>query len=201
MDNRNYIAQEFDIQRLYLQAFGYVAPPFPNSDNFVQDALPSSPLGALNAINDQFKKTLNGTDMLMPLTVKIPNGSEWLFPLEPMISLKGGQKIIRRYPNRSKNGGSIKERWSSDDYKISIKGILLDVKNERYPEDQVNQLKKFCEYKGSIEVTNTMFRIFGIERIVITDFDIPFTSGATTQSYTINAYSDKLFDSLLTEIN
>ncbi len=135
----------------------------------------------------------------MPLNLSVPQKEAWEVPTEPMVSIKGGHRIIRRYPNRSTKGGSIKERWSSDDYGITIKGALINFKEEKYPEDQVKRLREVCEHKGSIKVENTLFRIFGIERIVINNYDIPFTQGLPIQGYTINAYSDQLFDALLTE--
>jgi hypothetical protein len=39
--------------------------------------------------------------------------------------------------------------------------------------------------------------IFNIERLVIEDFSLPFTKGVENQMYTIKAYSDDLFDLLI----
>ncbi len=194
-----YIGKEFDLNDLYYRLYGYVAPLFSAVGNLKNQILPSTPLGTINALVEQYKKTLIGTEMLMPLKLGVPQKQTWEVPTEPMVSIKGGHRISRRYPNRSTQGGSIKERWSSDDYGITIKGALINFKEEKYPEDQVKRLREVCEYKGSIKVENTLFRIFGIERIVINDYDIPFTKGLPVQGYTINAYSDQLFDALLTE--
>ncbi len=196
---KRYVGETFDLNDLYYSLYGYVAPPFPALDDLKSQLLPSSPLGTINALVEQYKKTLIGTEMLMPLKLGILQKEGWEVPTEPMISIRGGHRIIRRYPNRSTKGGSIKERWSSDDYGITIKGALINFKEEKYPEDQVKRLREVCEYKGSVKVENTLFRIFGIERIVINNYDIPFTKGLPIQSYTINAYSDQLFDALLTE--
>ncbi len=184
---------------MYYWLYGYVAPIFPAVGNLKNQLLPSSPLGTINSLVDQYKKTLIGTEMLMSLKLGILQKQVWEVPTEPMVSIKGGHRIIRRYPNRSTKGGSIKESWSSDDYGITIKGALINFKEEKYSEDQVKHLRELCEYKGSIKVENTLFRIFGIERIVINNYDIPFTKGLPVQGYTINAYSDQLFDALLTE--
>lgn len=192
---KKYIAEEFDLRELYFTLYGYVAPPFPTLGDLKSQLLPTT----LNTLLSQYRKTSLGTDLLMPLRLEIPQQGAWEIPTEPMISIKGGHKIIRRYPNRSKNGGSIKERWSSDDFTITIKGALIDLKEEKYPENQIKQLRQFCEYKSSIKVENLLCRIFGIERIVIKDYSIPFTQGINIQSYTISAYSDQLFDTLLTE--
>ena len=195
---KKHIGQEFDLNAIYERIYGYVAPVFPASTNLSQ-LLPSSPMGTINALVEQYKKTLIGTEMLMPLSIGVPNSPIWEVPTEPMVSIKGGHKIIRRFPNRSTKGGSIKERWSSDDYKITIKGFLIEFSKDKYPEPYVKRLREICQHKEAIKVENTLFRIFGIERIVIESYDIPFTQGLPIQGYTINAYSDELFNSLLTE--
>jgi len=125
----------------------------------------------------------------------------WKLPTEPMISIVGGHRIAKRYPNHSKKGGSIKERWSSDDYQITIRGVLVNfLEPDKYPENDVKFLRDACEHKGSLKVVNKMFEIFGIERIVIDDYEIPFTEGVNMQAFTIKASSDELFDALLTEL-
>ena len=42
-----------------------------------------------------------------------------------MISLQGQNIIVRRHVNKGAVKGTIKERWSQDDYTISIEGILI----------------------------------------------------------------------------
>ncbi len=196
---KKYIGEAFDLNDLYFRLYGYVAPPFPALGDLKSQLLPSNPLGTINALVEQYKKTTIGTEMLMPLQLGIPQQEPWEVPTKPIVSIKGGNRIVRRYPNRSKKGGSVKERWSSDDYTITIKGALINFKEDSYPESQVKRLREVCEYKGDIKVENTLFRIFGIERIAINSFDIPFTQGLPVQSYTINAHSDQLFDALLIE--
>lgn len=196
-----YIGETFDLNELYYRLYGYVAPAFPGIGDLEDQLLPTGSLAAFNTLVEPYKKTLIGTQMLMPLTLALPQKPAWEVPTEPMVSISGGHRIIRRYPNRSAGGGSIKERWSSDDYRITIKGALINFEQDRYPEAQVKRLREVCEHKGSIKVENTLFRIFGIERIVISSYDIPFTQGLPIQAYTLNAYSDQLFDRLLTENN
>ena len=199
MEDNNYIGQTFDLNKLYQKLYGYVAPVFPAIGSFGDQVLPSSPLGVIKGLAEQYKKNLIGRPMLMPLTLEIPTKLTWEVPTEPMISISGKHRIIKRYPNRSNFGGSIKERWSSDDFSITIKGVLVNFKEERYPEDQVKKLREVCQHKGVIHVENTLCRIFGIRQMVIERFEIPFTQGIHLQSYHISGYSDQLFDNLLIE--
>jgi len=195
----SYIGQPFELQELYTAVFGYVAKPFPALGDVSDQLTPSNPFGAVDGLVDQYKKNMLGIEMLMPLEIGIPGEELFLLTTEPMISLKLKKRLIRRFPNRSDKNGSIKESWSSDDYQISIKGLVLNYTDDSYPEQEVRKLRKYCEYNNSLSVKNTMLTMFGIDRISIDDFDIPFTSGIKNQAYEIRAYSDKLFDGLLIE--
>ena len=218
---RAYVGERFDLNELFIKVFGYVAPPFPLIGDFgsqlsfvsrlkagqgvadISDSdsqVPFDSLGDLNAQVVDMRKGLDGRVMHMPLTLTIPNSTSLIFPTEPMVSLKGSNRIIRRYPNRSESGGSIKERWSSDDYKITIKGIFIDTENDQYPSADIRVLRELCEYKGTLEVTeNPLMGIFGIDHLVIKNYSIPFTPGLHAQAYQLSAWSDVLFDALLEE--
>lgn len=190
---------EFDLTDLYTQLYGYVAPPFPTAGNLADQLQPSNPFTAISANLDQYQKTALNVEMILPLKLSIPD-FEYTFPIEPIINISGGHTVIRRYPNRPSGLGSHKERWAKMDYEISVKGIMLDLKDENYPADQITSLRRFLDYEGSIQAENTLFRLFGFEYIVITNFDLPFTEGKAMQEYAFNGLSDQLFNSLLTAL-
>lgn len=193
-----YIGEEFDLTRLYENLHGYSLPVFSQDRDLVSQLPQEVSLGVFDGSN---KQNAIGVDMIMPLDMGINENEMWSLPLEPMVSITGGNRIIRRYPNRSTTGGSYKERWSSDDFSISIKGAFVDFQGQQYPEEEVQQLKEICTHKGNILLQNTLFRILGIERMVIQKFDIPFTPGIAAQGFSISGYSDELFDALLVETN
>jgi hypothetical protein len=198
MATGDYIGKEFDIEAIYKDLHGYVSPPFPAFGNLNKQLSPTNPLGTVSAFAEEFKSNVLGIEMILPLTLSIPN-LEWKLEVEPIISIRGSNKIVRRYPNRSEGRGSIKEKWSSDDYQVNIKGFCLEPIESIYPESQVKKLRQILEYKGNVQVENPLLRIFGIQNISINTFDIPHTPGLTIQQFTINAFSDLLFNSLLTE--
>lgn len=195
----DYVGEKFTVQTLYNTLFGYVAPPFPAFLESGDQLLPSNPLTAIQANFDQFKKSVLNVEMIFPLKLSIPD-FEYELPFEPMISMSGGNNIVKRYPLRNNSDGSVKERWSQKDYSITIKGFLLDLNDNNYPEDQVSALRRFLEYAGSIKAECTLLRLFGIEYITINDHDVPFTPGKNIQEYSIIADSDKLFNSLLIQV-
>lgn len=138
-----------------------------------------------------------GIPMVMPLRFQLEeSGAEdWLFPIEPMISINGQNILIRRHVNKGTIKGSIKERWTQDDYTVRIEGVLMS-REGKYPEGDVAQLRKFCE-AGHVKALCPLLEAFGINQLAIESWDIPFTVGVTNQNYTITAYSDDIYKLLL----
>lgn len=211
----SYRAETFDIRQLRFQLFGYRGLPFPgtitpdNEEGYVADefdiATQAEPVRNL-------KKNALGRDMLWPLSLALVNdrlqqgqGMEvdssgyWTLGVEPIINIRGGQRVIRRYPSRTTKGGSIKERWSSDDYTLAIRGILVNFEDGTYPAEQVAALRRIVE-ATEVKVKSPILEAFGIQRMVIKDFDLPFETGENFQAFTLNAYSDELFDALLEDV-
>ena len=145
---------------------------------------------------DNIKTNAQGVPMEMPLRFRLEEAGEedWYFPLEPMVSINGEHILIRRQVNKGKTRGTIKERWTQGDYSITIQGVLIG--DGKYPEEDVAMLRKYCE-AGKVAVINPLFEIFGISRIAISSWDIPFTSGSHNQNYSIKAYSDDIYKLLL----
>jgi len=77
-----------------------------------------------------------------------------------------------------------------------IEGILMGADGE-YPEADVSRLRTYCE-AGHVKALCPLLEIFGISRMVIESWDIPFTSGTANQNYTLKCYSDDIYKLLLT---
>jgi hypothetical protein len=135
-------------------------------------------------------------EQFWPLRIKLASESEyWQIPVEPLITLSGENTIIRRSVAKSgtlaDTRGTVKERWSQDDYRIQINGLLYNQSDDNvYPREDVGKLRYYCEAREGIDVECELFEIFGITRIVIEDYGIPFTKGENRQEYNITAYSD-----------
>lgn len=135
----------------------------------------------------------------------------FLLPYEPMISIHGRNNIIRRNvakmkpANGNSIGGSIKERWTQDDYEITITGVLIGAiltgsVAQCYPKEDFTSLKAYLTAAKRIGVECEPLQLLGINYIVIESFSFPFTKGENVQAYEIKAYSD--FDyKLLLDIN
>lgn len=172
---------------------GYLsaAKTIPDSSEFNVETMTDEEL------EDVVRTNARGIPMVLPLRFQLEeSGSkEWLFPLEPMISLNGQNILTRRHVSKGTIKGSIKERWTQDDYTVRIEGLLMG-EDGKYPEEDVSRLKAFCE-SGHVKALNPLLEIFGISQLAIESWDIPFTSGTTNQNYTIQAYSDDIYKLLL----
>lgn len=135
-----------------------------------------------------------GIPMTMPMELKADGDSDWwLLPYEPIISIGGKNVIVKKQISKGKVRGSIKERWTQDDYSISISGILI---GESYPADDVRKLRRMCE-SAKLQVSCPLLEVFSISQIVVESFDFPFTSGPQYQAYSISAVSDDMYKLLL----
>lgn len=198
MEERSYIGEPFEAKKLYEKIGVYVSPPFPNTEpNYQRYRDGFSDLR--DAVKEQFKQSPLGVQMIMPFTFIVEGEEPWTIPFEPAVSLVGANKITRRYPQKGKKGGSIKEKWTQDDYEISIKGYLIDPSGNNYPEEDVKRMRKYKDL-ASVGVECPILTLFGIDRMVITKLDLPHTSGKALQAFSMSAISDQLFNGLLIEV-
>lgn len=152
-------------------------------------------------LTELIRQNALGYPMNMPLEIEDPaSGDMWTLPWEPLLTLKGKNVIVRRQAAKSEKRGTIKEHWAQGDYEITIQGILMDCFDElRYPEEDVRRLRRICEARKELKVNCILLDVFAISRIVIEDYDIPFTKGENMQAYTLKACSDDLFELLIDE--
>ena len=196
-------ATRFVLENMALRVIGGKVPPYwlfrntgiADVDSAEYDSIRSMTDGELE---DTVRTNALGVPMQLPMRLKLEEAGaeEWLLPMEPMVSLTGRNIITRRHVNKGRVRGSIKERWAQDDYSITVEGILMGM-DGKYPEDDVARLRGFCE-AAHVEVLNPLLEIFGISHMVIESWDIPFTSGAANQNYTLKAQSDDIYKLLLT---
>lgn len=172
---------------------GYIsaAKTIPDSSGFDVETMSDAEL------EEVVRTNATGVPMVLPLRFQLEESGaqEWLFPMEPMISVNGQNILVRRNVSKGKIRGSIKERWTQDDYSVRIEGILMGM-DGKYPEADVAKLRSFCE-AGHVKALNPLLEIFGISQLAIESWDIPFTSGTINQNYTIQAYSDDIYKLLL----
>lgn len=135
---------------------------------------------------------------VMPMRLKRPTDKEWfLLPLEPLVSISGKNTIIRRKVAKSKLNGTIKERWSQDDYEVTIQGVVSGSDESKYPENYLRKLVELFDERQAVEVEQGILQVFGIHYLAIESASFPHTKGLNNQNYEIKAYSDNPVELLI----
>lgn len=147
-------------------------------------------------LEDMVRTNALGVPMRFPLEVQPEGGEWWLLPVEPLITITGKNIIVKRQVSKSKIRGSIKERWTQDDYQIKIEGALINLTQNDYPRKDVQKLKSICE-SAKLKVRCPLFELYSINQIVVESYEFPFTAGVQNQAYSISAYSDDTYKLLL----
>jgi hypothetical protein len=144
-----------------------------------------------------------------PLSMSIDEGKTYFrLPYEPLISITGKNVIAKRRvakwnaENSKQLTGSIKERWSQDDYEITITGVLMGALlkgnfEDCYPRADFEKLKKVLTNSKEIWINCPPLELLGINKIAIDDFSYPFTKGENVQAYEIKSCSDYSYNLLM----
>ena len=132
-----------------------------------------------------------------PLTLNAQGLDEFVFPIDPFISVNLKNIITRRTIAKGSKRGSVKERWTEDDADISISGVFIS-KDGSYPKE-VEQLRAFFNKHEAIDVACTLLNEKGIMKIAIESLDFPHTKGMDNQAFEMKAYSDDVFQLLIEE--
>lgn len=154
-------------------------------------------------------RPISEEQQFFPLSMSIDEGKNFFrLPYEPLISITGKNVIAKRRvakwteDKKDQLTGTIKERWSQDDYEITITGVLLGAfekgkYEDCYPKDDFEKLKKILTNAKEIRVNCAPLELLGINKIVIDDFSFPFTKGENVQAYEIKACSDYSYNLLM----
>lgn len=127
----------------------------------------------------------------MPMTLYAMNSQErFLLPFEPLVSVSGKNVIARRKVAKAKESGTIKERWSRDDYEVTIQGGLTSEDRRKYPSGYMRKLLDLFQQRQAVEVEQAVLAVFGIRFLAIESVNFPHTKGLENQNYEIKAYSD-----------
>lgn len=119
----------------------------------------------------------------------------WELPIEPVITVNCKNNIVKRSVLKvtgTEQRGTVKELWTQDDYEVSISGILMSRNEHLMPEQDIRRLRGYCEAREPVYVLSDLFTLFNIQRIVIEEYNFPFTHGMQNQMFNIKACSDNI---------
>lgn len=118
--------------------------------------------------------------------------------LLPYVTINiSGKKTIIKTPLAERKG-TVKEVFSVDDYKIAIKGFVIDDTNRQWPEKELTILKKLFELNEAVQLDNALTNIFLDKdtRVVIEDIKFPEVSGGRKhiRPFSMELESDSVFE-------
>ena len=201
------MSNEFDIASTFKQAFGinppknYTIPPKqianadsvnPNSFNITQKTAVATRAKLGSALYD---RDIYGREYFLPVTL---GGVKLWFPV---IGLQLKKSIIET--NMVERRGSVKEIITTEDIRINIKGLIINLDYE-FPEDELTQLNDLFCRNESVEIRSALTDIFFVDkttpiadtyRVVITEVPVPPIAGVThVRPYEIMCVSDTVFE-------
>lgn len=112
-------------------------------------------------------------------------------PDGPMVDISLSRTIVKT-PRAGKNvRGTVKEYISADDYKIRIRGLLVNYDGQHPPIEDTARLNQLCNIPEALEVQNELLNAMGIYNLVIENLELPsFEQFTNVQPYVISAVSD-----------
>lgn len=172
-------------------ATGLTLPPYWNNH----------PINVVRDYSSLKQSEASGNLYQCPLRLRLkgaPDDALWTLPFDPVISVRGGNKIVRsdvlkQDTHNTERRGSIKEVWSQDDYEIQIAGLFIGDDAEGMPQNDIEKLRNLCEAREVLYVECDLLDVFNIKYIAIEKYDFAHTPGRNNQQFSITAYSDDDF--------
>lgn len=185
----------------HIPALRWQMPPIIPFSKIVTAGSSSDIIEQADFSNRLSRAKFDNIGFICPMTIytddQSPENGGFTFPCDPLISFKGGFKITRRNVAKKTRGGSVKERWSIDDYTITITGTITG-ENAEDMKDNVKALNTILtQAVTGLNVLCPAFEVLEIERMCVESFDFPFTPGEDNQAFSITAYSDDVHQLLI----
>lgn len=199
----------YNIAELYATAFGlgsirqYRTNPPAVSGSQVKYSDMVIPLDSKPKVN----KSYLDTPIIMPVSfetvswkyrengvVKSADFGGCQLPPTTLISVSRAKRIIKT--EVAGRDGTVKELISQDDWKVQIKGFVINEDHPyEYPEDEVAKIKELSDVPVSITIINDLCRYMGIHKVVLESIDLPAIEGFPgVQPFQIECSSDEPFE-------
>lgn len=121
----------------------------------------------------------------------ISNSFDYVMPDWPLFDISGSNTIIKT-PTVGKKKGTVKEYIAEDDYRITIRGFLINYDSQEYPEQQLQDLMAVINSKVAIGISSQVFSLLDIHNIVIEDWRFPAVEGyQNMQPFELDCSSDE----------
>lgn len=98
-----------------------------------------------------------------------------VFATPPMLSLKRSKRLIITTIDNSDT--EVVDRYSTEPYEITWRGLLIDMDNHEFPLDRLEELNKIFEQNGVWSVDSEILQAIGVAAVYFKDVQIDFVEG------------------------
>lgn len=107
-----------------------------------------------------------------------------VFATPPMFSLRRAKKLIITEIDNSDI--EVVERYGTEPYEITWRGLLIDMDNHRFPLDKLDEINRIFEVNAEWNVSSQILNKVGVEAVYVKDLNIEFVEGyEDTVAYTM----------------
>jgi len=195
MATDKYIIPKFAVFDIYKTVFGYRALPYPTLTSDLRNWRPT-PGKQLSILGEVlYKKEPGGAEAFCPVLIsKIVNGKavkKYSLPFST-ISMTMSKRIEKTALIGRR--GTVKELIQVEDYKFTIRGVVM---GEDLPEEGLLELNELFNLNEPVALENAFTAIFlqSDNSVVIESIDFPDMKGITgAQAYSIEVISDTILE-------
>ncbi|BDD07495.1 DUF6046 domain-containing protein [Aureibacter tunicatorum] len=134
-----------------------------------------------------------GTPVFSRLIITDKSGTGISMSLDTVVIDITGNNNIAQTPILGKSG-TFKEFLSEGDFSVTIKGAIINEKDNTYPTKEVSELISLCQAKNSLDVSSPFLSLFKIYNLVVNSYEIRQSDkqGYTNiQTFSMTCTSDK----------
>ena len=160
-------------------------------------------LTEFTATGSELRSQYLGVEIFLPIKIYDESGTGLLMHLPYCVVSISGKNNYVSTPMIDRKG-SVKELYSGDDYKITIKGFLIGA-DRKFPEADLKLLNDLKNKNTAVVLDNAITNIFLSDpalpqdeqrRVVVMSFDLPEVSGGRehVRPFSLELESDTVFD-------
>lgn len=180
----------YDISQIFNAAFGAVGKLaiYDTSGQETEDNEMLFPEAEIVRLDQSNVNSYLGTPILFPITllggtynyysegqIKQKELEDFTLPATTMVDFRRSK--IKRKTRVNGGTNSIKELYGLDDWKIRIRGLILDEGTGVFPEEPLLRLKEFESLADSIRVSGRLFGLLSIYSLDIDEITLPQIKG------------------------
>ena len=141
-----------------------------------------------NPVTEDVRLRYEGNELRFFSMLSGDSSSVFAPPL--MMDFRRGKDLVKTETNGDDN--VIVERWGTQPWEISMRGILIDVENRQYPTEQVRKLHRLFKHNNVVEVVGNLFEEKDIDMIYFEDVSItPLEGYSDSIQFSFTAHSIK----------